>query len=74
MGKSIERKWNVLEIFILSGKYARVLTKETLINSVFVAPAQAGVQKNQAIIDSRLRGNDINQNLPNNLMELYDNE
>ena len=35
--------------------------KETLFNSVFVTPAQAGVQKNQAMIDSRLRGNDINQ-------------
>ncbi|MGD9659868.1 MAG: hypothetical protein AB7U63_01215 [Porticoccaceae bacterium] len=29
--------------------------KEALINSVFVTPAQAGVQKNQRITDSRLR-------------------
>ena len=35
--------------------------KKTLMNSVFVIPAQAGVQENQSIIDSRLRGNDINQ-------------
>jgi len=40
------------------------MPRKTLINSVFVARAQAGVQKNQAIIDSRLRGNDINQNFP----------
>ena len=41
------------------------LAKGALINSVSVTPAQAGVQNSQAIIDSRLRGNDISQNFPN---------
>jgi len=34
-------------------------------NAVFVTPVQAGVQKNEALIDSRLRGNDINQGFLN---------
>ena len=37
---------------------------DALINSVFWTPAQAGVQKNQVIIVSHLRGNDINQSFP----------
>ena len=37
---------------------------ETLINYYYVVPAQAGIQKNQIVIDSRLRGNDIDQSIP----------
>ena len=37
------------------------MVKEPLINPCFVTPAQAGAQRNQRVMDSRLRGNDINQ-------------
>ena len=40
------------------------MSKETLINYYFVVPAQAGIQKNQIVIDSRLRGNDVGQSIP----------
>ena len=38
-------------------------TRETLNNGSFVTPAEAGVYKSQEVIDSRLRGNDINQGI-----------
>jgi hypothetical protein len=44
-------------------------TKEPLIKSVFVIPAQAGIYKNQQVMDSRLRGDDPNQRLPNSSSE-----
>src|SRR5690606_26688783 len=58
MPGSVSTQW--IKPFLLQRGVCRT-SRETPINSVFVTFAQAGVHKNQAIIDFRLCGNDINQ-------------